>query len=69
MAKALTILILIMVNSLTIFSQYQHEFHLDDYRPPSSDSPGGVAPGPIPYPEHFHAYPTPSPPAFINSHS
>jgi len=49
MVKILTIIILILVNSLAIFSQDQHEFHSDDYGPPISDYPGGVVPGTIGY--------------------
>jgi len=40
MAKSLAILILILVNSLTIFSQDQQEYHLDDYGPTKPNKPG-----------------------------
>lgn len=54
MVKALTIVILILLNSITIFSQDQHEFHLDDYKPPIADSPGDAVPGPTPSKHHLH---------------
>jgi len=61
MAKALAILILILVNSLTIFSQDQQEFHLDDYGPPKPNKPGPCIGCSIVHPLDLDDYGPPKP--------